>query len=354
MAYKEINDILKNSKLQHPLYSAFCNNDKYYKDFLNILEDYKRVLNDNEYNKFLLKGKLDKSIEPAEYLQFAAEVTVVDYIIRTQKCFINEPIYNKKKNPECSFEYDNRIVNIEVKCPNLSKRITQEKLGDVRIYAGERFPDIIRYNDIIDDIEHNCDSITIQPIDRLDNKLKDYLISAHNKFPNTSEKYFNILIIALDIISDMDEWYSYLFGDYGAFTCNTYIKEDYSNVDAVMITNIQSGHVGNPEYYAINCWALENYLSLIFLDPRKEKKHNLGRYFFESGGTLFGSNTFEFIKFQERLDDLDKNVDLIRNDNTNQNYVDEDKYIYKKILSMQMISEWVNEMKTNNCKRHDN
>lgn len=53
-------------------------------------------------------------------------------------------------------------------------------------------------------------NLNVEILDRLDNKLKDYLVLAQKKFPVSDSSNFNILVIAVDIISDMDEWYSYL------------------------------------------------------------------------------------------------------------------------------------------------
>ena len=77
---------------------------------------------------------------------------------------------------------------------------------------------------------------------RLDNKLKDYIISASNKFPTDSNNYFNILVVSLDIIADLDEWYSYIFGEGGVFTDGSFVSEDYNNVDAILLTTAEAGH----------------------------------------------------------------------------------------------------------------
>lgn len=347
---RDIMSIIQESKVTHPIAISASKNGRYWSDFLSLIEDYKNNLNKQEYQKFLDKSQLDQNINMAQYLQFASEITVVEYIMRHYCKFVNEPQYNSKKNPECSFEYDGRTVNIEVKCPDLTKRIDQEKSEKISLFVAERFPDKKTYDASVNLIESTIkDGYGVQKIDRLDNKLKDYLLSAHKKFPKSSELSFNILVIAVDIIQDMDEWYSYIFGDNGVFGDKTYVEEDYSNVDAVMITNLQHGHMGDEVDTAINCWQLENYVSLLFLDPRKENINNLGQYYSNSGIDLFGGLTRNFLRFQYELDETNKQREkIIENQQLNENKrIELSRVLYTndKIVDLQIVSEWVKTLK---------
>lgn len=347
---KNILNIVENSKVMHPIIVAGVNGSSYWDDFLQVIEDYKKVLSAQEFNHFLDKSQLDCKIGLNQYLQFSSEVTVVDYIIRNYKEFKNEPKYNGNKNPECSFVYGGRTINIEVKCPDFTKRIKQENLDGVKLYAAERSSNKDDYDQLVEYLEANIEGDHhIQTIDRMDNKLKDYLISAHQKFPVSDVLNFNILVIALDIIPDMDEWYSYLVGENGVFTDRTYIKEDYSNVDAVLLTNVQDGHMGHDVYLNTNCWQLENYISLLILDPRKVGVNELGKYYADEAVSLFGGLTCSFLSFQYKLD---QNND-IRNCQINEINLDENLkrylfypyYIKDKIIDFQIISKWTEILK---------
>ena len=214
------------------------------------------------------------------------------------------------------------------------------------------------YDKSVNFIESNInDGHSVQKIDRLDNKLKDYLLSAHEKFPKSSISNFNVLVIAVDIIQDMNEWYSYLFGDNGVFSNKTYVEEDYSNVDAVMITNVQHGHMGDEIDTTINCWQLENYVSLLFLDPRKENINNLGEYYFNSGIDLFGGLTRNFLRFQYELDETNNQREKkIENQQLNENKrieLSRALYAHDKIVDLQIISEWVMTLKHQDSQNTD-
>lgn len=345
---KDIISLVENSKVMHPIAVSATKDNRYWVDFLQVVEDYKSVLSRQEYSRFLDKSRLDCKISMGQYLQFSSEITVVDYIIRHYNDFKNEPRYNDKKNPECSFKYENRTINIEVKCPDFFKKIKQESLDGVKMYAAERFPTKADYEQSKNFIESNIkEGYQIQTIDRMDNKLKDYLVSAHRKFPVSDLSNFNILVIAVDIIQDMDEWYSYLFGENGAFTNRTYIKDDYSNVDAVLLTNVQHGHMGADIDLNINCWQLENYVSLLFLDPRKQTVNGLGEYYTDAALNLFGGLTRNFLSFQFTLDQDNEDND-IRNSKAIEVGLDENQkkdlfylyYIQDKIIDLRIIYKW--------------
>lgn len=139
---EEVCKLIENSKVLHPVAKAAQVDSRYWCDFLDVMRDYKAVLNESQFKLFLEKSQLDQHISLPQYVQFASEACVVDYIIRKYKDgFSYEPKYEGKKNPECSFKYNGRIVNVEVKTPDLMKRIEQENNDGVKIYCAERLPD---------------------------------------------------------------------------------------------------------------------------------------------------------------------------------------------------------------------
>ncbi|MEI3018402.1 MAG: hypothetical protein V8T38_15220 [Oscillospiraceae bacterium] len=338
---KDLISIIENSKVTHPLAISANKGNRYWNDFYKVSEDYKRVLSESEYNHFINKFQLDKEISHAQYLQFASEVTVVDYIIRNYCGFKNEPRYNDNSNPECSFEYEGRTVNVEVKCPDLSRRLEQENKNGLKLFSAERLPDKNILYETKKVIETGANgNLNVEILDRLDNKLKDYLVLAQKKFPVSDSSNFNILVIAVDIISDMDEWYSYLFGETGAFSNKTYIADDYSNVDAVLLTNVQHGHMADDVDLNINCWHLENYISLLFLNPQKEYHNELAEFYFNKALKLFGGNTMDFLFF---LSELDANIEK-RDAQLKKWGLEKCKklfFIEDKIIDSQIITEWI-------------
>lgn len=350
---KKIINIVENSKVSHPIRIAAENGSRYWSDFIQVTDDYEKVLSKKEYDHFLDKSHLDCNIGIAQYLQFSSEVTVVDYIIRNYSKFKNEPKYNGNKNPECSFFHEGRTINIEVKCPDLTKRIKQENSIGAKLYTADRFPNKNEFEQTKVFLEMNMmGDHYIQTIDRMDNKLKDYLISAHQKFPVSNISNFNILVIALDIIADMDEWYSYLIGENGVFTDRTYIKEDYSNVDAVLLTTVQHGHMKPEAFLDENCWHLESYYSILILDPRKERVNGLGKYYIDTAISLFGKYTESFLFFLQQMNQNNVKRDSEINDKdldeNQKKYLLNTLYIEDRINSLHLISKWIKTLEDRN------
>lgn len=295
------------------------------RDFLEVLKDYKLYLSNKQYKNFIKRVNKERAKYPN--IQFFSEVAVVNYIMRNYaEEFKYEPNYNGKKNPECSFKYKGRTINIEVKCPDYTNRTEQESGEKLNVQLMNYFPHIEDAYDICKKIGQ-LQNREIEIIKPIDNKLKDYLESSNEKFPDSGTSYFNILVIALNKISDMDEWYNYLFGYAGAFTTKPHISVDYSRIDAVLLTNLQYGHDLFDIDHDINPWYLENYFSFLLLNPCKEYINGLSSYYSQCALDIFGHSTRKFLCFLKDCDAKYINE-----------YINKDIYY---IRSTQLISEFL-------------
>ncbi|MEK4454002.1 hypothetical protein [Paenibacillus sp. FSL L8-0506] len=292
---------------ENPLKIAQSKNLRYYSDFRKTIELLDTCLTQKEM-KELLERKLLLTTDYSQftYLQSASEISVLAYIIEHYKNeFKYEPRYNGRKNPECSFKYKEQIINIEVKTPDLSKRWDAESNSKLKIFLDERIPkreEVV--NSVVQSIESNIDNSVysgVEELKRLDNKLKDFLISANEKFIGTHEEDLNILVVSLDIISDLDEWYSYIFGEDGVFTNKSYVESDkFKNVDAIMLSNAMCGHI-RYEVEMNDVWDLGNCGNYLFLNPSKENTRK-GEFFREHGLYMFGAYTVDFLEYLISLD----------------------------------------------------
>lgn len=119
--------------------------------------------------------------------------------------------------------------------------------------------------------EFKYDGFTIDKIN--DNKLVEYLKSAQDKFPNSTEEICNILVIGTTI-KEIQDYYSYLFNGYtGIFTGQQPIMpcENYSNVDVVVLSNMVDGHYS--QIGRFNPWKLNNYFNLMLVNPCNASKN---------------------------------------------------------------------------------
>ena len=211
----------------------------------------------------------------------------------------------------------------------------------------DRFPSKEDADGVFQFIKNHLLEVTaenVNEINRHDNKLKDYLVSANGKFPKSEESFFNILVISLDKIRDLDEWYRYIFGEKGAFTKNSYIQEEYSNVDAILLTNLQHGHKSDSLFKEENYWDFKYYISLLFLNPLKEPDDRYREYYLNYAISMFGWCTKDFRSFTNEKKELSKArhkacIDNIREEKQRE-------YIKQILLSNEMfenyriISEW--------------
>ncbi|EOU1739869.1 hypothetical protein MN030_000976 [Clostridium perfringens] len=290
---------LKNADDKHPLKISCKVNDKYYKDFIELLEDFNNHLKDKEMIELIDKLQLKSDFNQPKYLQFVSEITILYYILCKYNCdFKYEPTYNGKKNPECSFRYRDKTINIEVKCPDLSSKIDSDMNNNMKISFQGRVPNEF-YSEAKESMNYIINTSNLEGSSysgfeiekRLDNKLKDYIISASEKFPKDENGYFNILAISLNTPRDLDDWYSYILGYGGVFTNESFVDENYDNVDAILLTNIQSGHIRWKEDNGKNLWNLEKYINLIFLNPQKAKDN---KFYSEYATSIFGDMTEKF------------------------------------------------------------
>lgn len=178
--------------------------------------------------------------------------------------------------------------------------------------------------------------IIVEELMRLDNKLKDYLLHSQKKFPK-GQQYFNILVIALEIASDLDEWYSYILGENGVFTDRTFIDDDYSNVDAILLCTPVYGIKGWENFGKTNVWKLEETVNILLLDPRKEQESK-GYFYFEKGIDIFGTLSRAFLSYQNELDKT--NAHLYSNEEGNTGF----EYIQFKELDLRICSAFLQSL----------
>lgn len=348
MEIERISELIKNADSCYPLKIAYLQQHRYYHDFINAMIIFKQKLSAKQFKELICKFQFAKPFNQQRYLQTVSEVTILYYVLckdNLNKNFMYEPKYNGGYNPECSFKFMDKTINLEVKCPDLEKRIESEKHNTLKIFPAERIPQreviISELSSIINHQLQYSEYDRIEETKRLDNKLKDYLISSQKKFPGSDNSNFNILVISLDIISDLDEWYSYMLANDGIFTQNSFVSEKYDNVDAILLTTPVCGHTRWEMYDEINIWDLEETVNILLLNPDKEHSET-GIYYFKHGISIFGDLTCAFLIFQK---ELDKQADEKWTNINKTKEVRYMRYIDQKIIDIQIITEFMNYLK---------
>jgi hypothetical protein len=224
------------------------------------------------------------TFDEAKYLQAACETSIAAYLARTYKNnFVYEPKVNPPKDVDCGFELNGKTFNIEVKCPDYSKK---NEIDDSNSFKIGSFGRLIDFEDVVENLkevfnpENNPAVESDKPLvkqQHMDNKLKDYLVSAHGKFKeSTGPDELNVLAVGCADWTDMQKWFFYMYGHQGLFTNESFYPfEEYKNVDVVMLTNLYHRHHNYKSKNKLeNHWDFSKSFNLIFSNPlrREDKK----------------------------------------------------------------------------------
>lgn len=233
-------------------------------------------------------GLKNDNINEVAYMQSAVELTVCAHFARFfPDGFVYEEKVNPPKDVDCSVRVEGYKYNVEIKCADFSKKHAIDESTGFKIGALGRMPDF-------DDLATNLkdlffsDGHVLSRQRHMDNNLKDFLISAHEKFaPQTQDTELNVLVVGCDDPMDMQKWHSYLYGVQGLFTQESYAEASaYDRVDIVLLTNLYHRHKdqatkdklsGHWNLYEAFCILCENPKSLkpaeTFLEFSKTVRH---------------------------------------------------------------------------------
>lgn len=280
----------------HYLYQALINDDRYYKNFLAVSKAFSKHLPPKVFAN-LLKEKLqirNGAFDRKQFIQFACETTVVSYFANK---YSDKFKYELNVNPcnnsnvECQYAYGACTFNIEVKCPCFDAKEKNDNQDALKLFTAGRIPDMEVVRELsellrIGQINKSDIPKNVIVAKNMDNTLKDFLVSAQNKFnPNSSENELNILVVCCANASDMQNWHGYMFGNQGLFRDDSFHSpSEYDLVDIVVLTNLYHRHLNWLEKtYLENIWNFENAFNLAFVNrKRKLDKNNAISSFLKS------------------------------------------------------------------------
>ena len=67
-------------------------------------------------------------------------------------------------------------------------------------------------------------------------------------------------------------------GNEGVFTDNSFVSENYENVDAILLTRSIYKHLEWDRYDDVDIWNLEDEINILLLNPKKENSE-IGEYY---------------------------------------------------------------------------
>lgn len=251
---------------------------QYKSGMMSAISELSNHLNHKEMED-LLKNKLQLySTSPNEpqYLQAACELVICSYLAKIyQDKFKYELKVNPPKDVDCSFSENDIQFNVEIKCADFSKSNQINEEDGYKIGFLGRNPDA---KSVLNDLASAFNSLPGgKPLieqQHMDNKLKDYLKSAHGKFSQQKrEDHLNVLAICCDNPTDIQKWIGYMHEHQGLFTEESFAdKNSYNLVDIVLITNLYHRHYAyRSKDKLTDHWLINKSFNLIFSNPYRSK-----------------------------------------------------------------------------------
>ncbi|MBP1143194.1 hypothetical protein JOE33_000117 [Pseudomonas sp. PvP027] len=278
----------KPPEVHEPLSVTVCNPyippSEYREEMVKALECIGQHLTKSEFEDLVLKKLRLEDSKPSEaqYLQAAVELTVCAHYARFfPEGFFYEDKVAPPRDVDCSFQNEGYKFNVEVKCADFTAKQKIDESGAFIMRAVGRMPD---YNDAAAKLKETFASGGNELVKGLhmDNKLKAYLMDAHDKFPDpTRQDEYNVLVVGCDDQNDIMQWEGYLTGAHGLFTEQSYAPtDDYDNVDMVVLTNLYHRHksVEKKDKLTGHWWFGESF-SLLYQNPRSTKPQEMALAF---------------------------------------------------------------------------
>lgn len=233
-------------------------------------------------NRKLMLGSA--AAKESTYLQAAAELTVCSwfaYVAPTS--FLYEPKLNPPKDVDCAFKYEEMQFNIEVKCADYERQHDITANSDFRMLSLGRLDNFFETFSNIEGLFASAEKpARLACAHHMDLKLKDYLLSAHKKFPpQINMDHLNVLIVCVDDQMDMNQWFGYLNGSKGFFTTDSFVPQDsYNNVDLVVLSNLYHRHHKPMQKDKILAhWDLSEAFNILIRNPNSTKSERIFSYF---------------------------------------------------------------------------
>jgi hypothetical protein len=270
----------------------------YFDKLLSTIQNISLKTNNRIKEESILKNKLwiDRPISFEQNEKLTQNI--VEIIISNYFCMLLDEIEyepNKKsKSPELIGLFQETQIQVEVKCPSYIKNEVSENHFIIKTLGRDK-----RNFLFYDEISSFFNSLNNQSslYKNNDNKVKDYLCDAHKKFEREYKKdSINILIIVLDDIQLINEYFLYFRFTEGAFfTKNPCLlnPEYFKNVDYVVLSSLRYFHNFNYEVDSEIQWTFDKQFNIILENPFRRNNKNLNSLLSFDLSNLFYEYEFE-------------------------------------------------------------
>jgi hypothetical protein len=205
-----------------------------------------------------------------QYIESACELSVANHVALSTAT--NYEVDKKlgqsagKKDVDVVYSLGPIKVVIEVKCPREREIPPMIPTLD---FAG-RHPEADRMfaelrNLISQAANVPAEQRQLQLAQHKDNKLKDFLLLAHGKFPDEAD-FDRLAVLFVACGEDLGPWHGYLFENQGLFTAASFHPiAEYERTQVVILSNLKYFHAVCAAHHD---WTLKNVFMLPCVNPR--------------------------------------------------------------------------------------
>ena len=254
------------------------NNQPYTETFINLVSKIKDLPDD----KFKTLICANKQYEKYGFNQGISELLLYFLFSKNDISYLIEKNKNTENgsNVDVSLEYGCIHYNFEVKSPEYFENNDNMIHGKFDCRFGDKNTNDALMKDLIQIMSKNIGDSQFTGVttdNMTDNKLKDCLLSAQNKFPEPSNTVCNILFISTTT-SELISYWDYIVNPYSGFfniasDVSSFIisikdktpinKKMYDKVTAVVLSNAISLN----ERYDDTSWDLSNSINIVLTNP---------------------------------------------------------------------------------------
>ena len=261
--------------------------------------------------KFFLPN--ETSFDDQRFFQGACELSVANHIrLRA----VTDFEVDKNVNPTNDTDVDmffrrGAAIAVEVKCP-VEPRPTIPPTANSSVMLVRTAGRIPAYPAGVDEFVSLVNASGAMPAVVGKNKdatLKDFLISANNKFnPESGVDDLNILFLGCGDWADMANYYTYLYGNDELFTTQSFHPNaEFRLVDVVILSSLRYRHEHVRDG---DDWTLRNVFLLPRLNPHGRNSRT--QYALDRGLSVFDNHRKRFDAFEDVPDDPNATADMMK------------------------------------------
>ncbi|BCD97723.1 hypothetical protein [Marinagarivorans cellulosilyticus] len=199
-----------------------------------------------------------KNTNISEYLQGVSELSPIIYFAESQ---VSSPRFPRRKGKyskdiDISYLYNEQQINIEIKCPDSSKRLQRLKESEFNLYTQDTFPSKKEADNVIAKVAEGLDvGVAGNDIAKISGD-DGFLKGCSDKFNEVSTVGdLNVILFSLSSLEELDEW-RIKFEKEG-------VLKNHKNIHGIILSSMAYDHLRNIDGHVMSRLNLTENLNYI-------------------------------------------------------------------------------------------